>query len=147
MSTKTMETPNQKFMLWCLRIIPAIILLQTLFFKFSASQESVYIFSTLGVEPYGRIGAGISELIAAVLLLMPRTTLLGALLGAGIMAGALLSHIASLGIEVMGDGGYLFALAIITLLCCSVLVYLLRSSLSTLPIVGKMFFKSYHKDN
>ena len=47
---------------WALRLIVAVILLQTLFFKFSAAKESVYIFSTLGMEPWGRIGSGVFEL-------------------------------------------------------------------------------------
>ena len=52
-------------MSWLLRILAALIMLQTLYFKFSASEESVYIFSALGMEPWGRIGTGIMELIAA----------------------------------------------------------------------------------
>ena len=71
-----------------LRVVPAVILLQTLFYKFSAAPESVYIFETLGLEPYGRIGLGILELITAILILVPRTTWMGAMLGVGIMAGA-----------------------------------------------------------
>ena len=75
-----------------LRIVPALILLQTLFFKFSAAPESVYIFEQLGLEPWGRIGLGVIELIVAILILVPKTTWLGALLGIGIMLGALFSH-------------------------------------------------------
>ncbi|HLF50820.1 DoxX family protein [Flavobacterium sp.] len=107
---------------WVLRLIPAIILLQTLFFKFTASEESVYIFSMLSMEPFGRIGSGIVELIAVILILIPRTTLLGALIGIGVMLGAIFSHIFVLGIEVKNDEGMLFILAIITFLCCSILV-------------------------
>lgn len=108
---------------WLFRLTAAIILLQTLFFKFTAAEESVYIFSTLGMEPYGRIGSGIVELIAAILILIPRTTLLGALMGAGVILGAILSHLFVLGIEVKNDGGELFVLAIITFLCCIALIY------------------------
>ena len=107
---------------WILRIIAAVILLQTLFFKFSSSQESIYIFTILGIEPYGRIGSGIVELIAAILILIPRTTLLGATLGLATMIGAIFSHIFVLGIEVKNDGGTLFALALITFLCCLILI-------------------------
>ena len=117
---------------WALRLTAAIILLQTLFFKFTASEESVYIFSTLGMEPFGRIGSGIAELIAVVLILIPRTTLIGALLGAGVMIGAIFSHIFVLGIEVKNDGGLLFILAIITFLCCSVLVFQNKSKIPDL---------------
>ena len=109
--------------IWIVKLVAVVILVQTLFFKFSGAEESVYIFQTLGVEPYGRIGSGIVELIASILILIPRTTLLGALLGIGTMVGAIFSHIFVLGIVVKEDGGTLFALAIITLICCLILVY------------------------
>lgn len=112
-----------KTLTWIVRIVTAAILLQTLFFKFTGAEESVYIFSTLGMEPYGRIGSGIVELIASILILIPRTTLLGAILALGTMMGAIFSHIFVLGITVKDDGGTLFALAIITLICCLILVY------------------------
>ena len=103
---------------WAVRLVAAIILLQTLYFKFSAAEESVYIFSTLGMEPWGRIGSGVAELIFSVLLLIPKTVWLGALGGLGVMAGAIASHLGPLGIEVQGDGGTLFFMAIITFACC-----------------------------
>ncbi len=109
--------------IWIVKLIAVVILVQTLFFKFTGADESVYIFQTLGIEPYGRIGSGIVELIASILILIPRTTLLGAVLALGTMMGAIFSHIFVLGIEVKGDGGTLFALAIITLICCLILVY------------------------
>lgn len=118
--------------MWILRLTAAIILLQTLYFKFTGAEESVYIFSTLGTEPYGRIGSGIGELIAAILILIPRTTLLGALMGVGVMLGAIFSHLFVLGIEVKNDGGELFTLAIITFLCCLELVYLSKSKMPNL---------------
>ena len=110
--------------LWILKLIAAGIMLQTLFFKFSASEESVFIFSQLGIEPWGRIAAGVSELIASILILVPRTTLVGALMGIGIMLGAIASHFLVLGIVVMNDGGQLFIYAILVSLCCVGLVYL-----------------------
>lgn len=97
---------------WVLRIAVAVILLQTLFFKFTASPESVYIFSELGAEPWGRIASGIVELVAALALLWTPTVVWGALLAVGVMCGAILSHLTVLGIEVQGDGGTLFALAL-----------------------------------
>lgn len=109
--------------IWIVKLVAVVILVQTLFFKFSAAEESVYIFQTLGAEPYGRIGSGIVELIASILILIPRTTLLGAILGMGTMMGAIFSHIFVLGIEVKDDGGTLFVLAIITLISCIILVY------------------------
>lgn len=109
--------------IWIVKGIAVVILVQTLFFKFTGAEESVYIFQTLGVEPLGRIGSGIVELIASILILIPRTTLLGAILALGTMAGAIFSHIFVLGIVVKDDGGTLFTLAIITLICCLILVY------------------------
>lgn len=109
--------------IWIVKGIAVAILVQTLFFKFTGAEESVYIFQTLGVEPVGRIGSGIVELIASILILIPRTTLLGAILALGTMTGAIFSHIFVLGIAVKDDGGTLFALAIITLICCLILVY------------------------
>lgn len=109
--------------IWIVKLIAVVILLQTLFFKFSGAEESIYIFTKLGIEPFGRIGSGIVELIASVLILIPRTTLLGALMGLGTMLGAIVSHLLILGIVVQNDGGELFALAIITLICCVILVF------------------------
>ncbi|NHN27212.1 DoxX family protein [Flavobacterium jejuense] len=111
------------------KLIAVIILLQTLFFKFTGASESVYIFSTLGIEPYGRIGSGIVELIASLLIIIPRTTLIGALLGMVTMLGAIVSHLTILGIEVQNDGGFLFVLAIITFICCFVLVYINKNKI------------------
>ena len=108
---------------WLLRLLAAIILLQTLFFKFTASEESVYIFSTIGMEPWGRIGTGVMEFIAAILLLIPRTTAIGALLATGLMSGALFFHFTTLGIEVKGDGGLLFSYAVIVLVCSAILLF------------------------
>ena len=107
-------------------------MLQTLFFKFSASAESVYIFSTLGVEPWGRIFSGVMELIAGILLLIPGKTVYGAIIGMGIMAGAIMAHLTMLGIEVMGDGGQLFIYALITFVCCLILVFINRNQLLSL---------------
>jgi uncharacterized membrane protein YphA (DoxX/SURF4 family) len=111
---------------WILRVAAAVILLQTLFFKFTAAPESVYIFSTLGMEPWGRIGTGIIELIAAILLLIPSLTFFGAMLGIGLMGGALFFHVTKLGIDVQGDGGLLFIYAIIVLICSLVLAIAYR---------------------
>ena len=109
--------------IWIVKLIAVVILVQTLYFKFTGAEESVYIFTTLGIEPFGRIGSGVVELIASILILIPRTALLGALLGMSTMAGAILSHLVFLGIEVKNDGGTLFILAIITFLCCLIVIY------------------------
>lgn len=123
---------KNSIIIWIVKLTAVIILVQTLFFKFTGAEESVYIFQTLGIESYGRISSGIVELIASILILIPRTTLLGALLGFGTMLGAIFSHIFVLGIEVKNDGGTLFALAIITSICCLILVYNQKSKISDL---------------
>ena len=115
-----------------LSIVAAIILLQTLYFKFTAAPVSVHIFSTLGIEPWGRIGTGVMELIAGVLLFIPRTSSYGAFLAFGIMAGAILSHILFLGIEVQGDGGNLFLLAMIVIICSIIVLALKKDEVNTL---------------
>ncbi|RKS01724.1 MULTISPECIES: DoxX family protein [unclassified Flavobacterium] len=117
---------------WVVKLVAVIILVQTLYFKFTAAEESVYIFQTLGIEPFGRIGSGVVELIAAVLILIPKTTLLGAFLALGTMLGAIFSHIFVLGIEVQNDGGTLFILAVVTLISCLLLVYAERNKIPDL---------------
>src|SRR2546428_2731414 len=92
------------------RIVAAVILAQTLFFKFTGAEESVYIFSKIGLEPWGRYGSGMAELIAAVLLLTPRLAWAGALLALGVISGALAGHLTVLGIVVKDDRGLLFGL-------------------------------------
>ena len=101
-----------KNILFVLRLILAVILLQTLYYKFGGHEDSIYIFTTLGLEPYGRIGTGVMELIASILILLKRTNWAGALLTVGLMAGAIFSHLTQLGIEVKGDGGQLFYMAV-----------------------------------
>ena len=121
---------------WGLQLLAAGILLQTLFFKFTGAEESVYIFSTLGAEPWGRIGSGVMELIASILLLVPSTVPIGAVLAIGVMAGAIASHLTILGIEVKGDGGLLFGLAVVTLVSSAIVLFLRRAQL---PVVGRYF--------
>jgi putative oxidoreductase len=118
-----------------LQITSAAILVQTLFFKFTAAPESVYIFTKVGAEPWGRIGSGVVELIAAALLLLPSRVTIGALLALGVMAGAIGSHLTVLGIEIMGDGGLLFGLAVYVFVASGVIVYLRRAEL---PVAGPM---------
>jgi uncharacterized membrane protein YphA (DoxX/SURF4 family) len=121
---------------WGLRLSAAAILIQTLFFKFSGSAESVYIFTKVGAEPWGRLGSGIVELTAALLLLVPATTTVGALLAIGLMAGAIVSHLTVLGVEVMGDGGLLFGLAVFVFAAGAGVLLLHRSEI---PFVGHWF--------
>src|ERR1700758_3705028 len=129
-----MNSLTSTIIAWILRIVAAVILLQTLFFKFTAAPESVYIFTKVGAEPWGRIGSGVVELIAAVLILTPRFTWLGSVLALGVMAGAILSHLTILGIEVQGDRGLLFALAVIVFVTSAVNLALHRNAI---PVIGR----------
>lgn len=136
-----MNIQTRNRLLWIPRLVAAAIMLQTLYFKFTASPESVYIFTALGVEPWGRIGTGILELVASVLLLVPFTSTTGALLGAGIMAGALLAHITRLGLVVMDDGGLLFFYNLLVLACCLVIILSKRSHFN------RFFARSIHRND
>lgn len=123
---------------WICRIAVAVILLQTLFFKFTGAEESKYIFTTLmgpGLEAVGRIGSGIVELIAAILLLLSFSVSIGAVLSLGTITGAILSHVAFLGIEVKGDGGLLFGLAAAVFVLSSIILLIHRREL---PVVGQV---------
>jgi uncharacterized membrane protein YphA (DoxX/SURF4 family) len=125
-----------KILPWIARIVAAVIMLQTLFFKFTGAEESKYIFSRLHAEPWGRIGSGVIELLASILILIPATTGYGALLGLGVMTGAILSHLTVLGIDVQNDGGLLFLYAILVFFSCLYLVWVYRKRL---PVFNKLF--------
>ena len=118
------------------RLVAAAILAQTLFFKFTGAPEAVHIFTTLGVEPFGRIGLGVVELLTAIALLVPRTRALASLATVGLMVGAVGSHLGPLGIDVQGDGGSLFALALVPLAAGATATYLHRREL---PLLGERF--------
>ncbi|MBI4718533.1 MAG: DoxX family protein [Planctomycetes bacterium] len=117
---------------WVLQGIVAVVLFQTLFFKFTAAEESVYIFSTLGMEPWGRIGSGVVELIACALILAPRTVAWGALLALGVISGAIVSHLTKLGVVVQNDGGLLFVLALTVFGCSTAILALRRAELGAI---------------
>ena len=122
-----------KILMWLLRIIPAVIMLQTLWFKFTAHPQSVKLFTILGMEPWGRISVGVFELAAGILLLLNRTVLLGALLGAGLMCGAIFFHLSNSNIGIYFDGDpLLFIYAVVTLLCCSILIIIKRKNIPAL---------------
>ena len=120
--------------LLAIRIIVALILVQTLRFKFTAHPDSVYIFTQVGMEPVGRISIGIVELISAVLILVPRTVWLGSILTLGVLGGAISMHLTNLGIEIKGDGGTLFYMAVGTFLLSAIILWFNRKSI---PIIGK----------
>jgi uncharacterized membrane protein YphA (DoxX/SURF4 family) len=117
--------------IWILRLVPAIILLQTLYFKFTAHPESVKLFTEIGMEPYGRIGTGILELVASIMILIPRFTSYGAILGLIMMTGALYFHLTKIGIYFNGDP-LLFIYAAITFICCAILIFINKKQLESL---------------
>ncbi len=131
---------STSLLFWSVRIIAALIMLQTLYFKFSGAEESIYIFTKVGMEPWGRYGSGVFELIASVLILIPSTVWLGAILSIGVIGGAVMSHLTILGIEVQGDGGQLFIYAVITLVCSAIALWLDRRNL---PSFIKKFLPSF----
>jgi hypothetical protein len=118
---------------WIAQVVAAGIMAQTLFFKFTGAEEAKYIFTTLGAEPWGRIGTGVAELVAAVLLLVPKTAAIGAVVTLGLMVGAIGSHLTKLGIVVKDDGGLLFTLGVVTFVCAGVVLVIRRKSL---PVIG-----------
>ena len=122
-----------------IKIAIAVILIQTLRFKFTAHPDSVYIFTQVGLEPFGRIGIGVLELIASILILVPKTTWLGATLVIGIIGGAIMMHLTQLGIEINGDGGILFYTAIVTLILSLITLWFSRKDI---PIIGKRLFET-----
>ena len=126
-------TRTQNLASWALQIVVALILFQTLFFKFTAAEESVYIFRTLGMEPWGRIGSGVAELVAVVLLLQPRTAAVGSVLSLAVISGAILSHLTKLGIVVKSDGGLLFGLAVAVFVGSAAILFIRRAQV---PVVG-----------
>lgn len=123
-----------KTTLLLLRIIIAFVLVQTLRYKFTAHPDSVYIFTKIGLEPYGRIGIGVLELIAAILILIPKTIWAGALLSAGLMAGAIFSHLTKIGIEINGDHGQLFFMAVVIFIMSVIVLYFQKQHI---PILNK----------
>ncbi len=124
---------TQSIISWLLQVVVAGILFQTLFFKFTGAEESRYIFSRLGMEPWGRLGSGIVELIAVILLLNPKTVTWGAILAAGVISGAIFSHLTKLGIVVKNDGGTLFILAVFVLIGAGAILFIRRGQI---PYIG-----------
>jgi len=132
---------QQTIVSWLLQVAVAVILFQTLFFKFTGAEESKYIFTKIGAEPWGRIGSGVVELIAVFLLLYPRTVTLGAILSAGVISGAIFSHLTKLGIVVKDDGGLLFGLAVAVLLGSLAILAIRRAQI---PLVGAKLVATLH---
>ncbi len=131
-----MKTQLEQVVDWALRVLAAAILLQTLWFKFSGAEESVYIFSQLGMEPWGRYGAGVLELAAGMMLLMRRWCGTGAILSLVVITGAVAAHLFRIGIVVLDDGGLLFGYALTVFLCSIIIAWWHRSEI---PLIGKYF--------
>jgi len=140
-STKPGHSTVFTIFVWSVRLIAAVILLQTLFFKFTGAAESVYIFTNVGsgiglnfFEPWGRIGSGVVELVASILILWPAFSWLGSLLAMGTIAGAIVFHLTVLGIDVQGDHGLLFALAWAVLITSAINLFAVRTGI---PFIGE----------
>jgi uncharacterized membrane protein YphA (DoxX/SURF4 family) len=118
--------------IWIPRIIAALIMLQTLFFKFTGAEESIYIFTTVGMEPWGRYGSGVAELIASILILLPATSVYGAILAFMTMSGAIFFHLTKLGVEVKNDGGQLFIYALLVFISSIIIIFHERPKLKAL---------------
>ncbi len=128
-----------KVIVTILRIVVAIVLIQTLRFKFTGHEDSIYIFTKVGMEPWGRIGTGIAELVAATFLLIPRTAWLGALMTLGIIGGAILMHLTILGIEINGDSGFLFYQGILVFILAACILWYEKDQLNFI----KKFFNRH----
>lgn len=128
----------KKKILFILKLIAVVIMLQTLFFKFSAADQSVDLFTKLAGEneAYLRVGTGVLELIASILLFLPRTVWFGALMTIGLMSGAIMGHLTKLGISHNNDGGLLFGSAVFIF---TVGVLVLIEERKNLPIIGNKF--------
>jgi len=122
-----------KSLILILRIVVALILIQTLRFKFTAHPDSVYIFTKVGLEPFGRIGIGVLELIAATLILIPKTIWAGSILTIGLLSGAVMMHLTLLGIEINNDGGLLFYMAVGVLILSIIILFTQRKNI---PFIG-----------
>ncbi len=120
---------SSKILSWAVQILAAVVLFQTLYYKFSGGPETVYIFETIGMEPWGRYISGLLELVAAILLLLPRISWVGAMLGLGMISFAIYFHFTQLGIEIKGDGGALFYLAVTVFVSCVIILLLRRHQL------------------
>ncbi|MFY7672439.1 DoxX family membrane protein [Tenacibaculum sp. MEBiC06402] len=119
-----------------LKIIAAVIMLQTLFFKFTGAQESIDLFTKVAGEneQLMRIGTGVLELIASILLFIPRRVWLGAALTVGLMGGAIFSHLTKIGITHNNDGGTLFMMAVITLISGGILLFFNKKDIPFLDL-------------
>jgi len=111
---------------WICAGIAAAIMVETLFFKFTAAPESVYIFKRMGTEPWMRWVQGLWELLASICLLWPRMKWAGGILTTSAMLAAILSHMTWLGYSIQGDHGLLFGMALVTFTCGVTVMWMYR---------------------
>ena len=132
---------------WTLQLAVVFILGQTLFFKFTGAPETVALFEVLGAEPFGRYAAGLMELAAVVLMLIPRTAWLGSAISFAAITGAIGAHFTRLGISIdpaaLGKpaleplaGPSLFGMAVFVFAASSAVLVIRRRQV---PVVGRMF--------
>jgi hypothetical protein len=116
-----------------LRLLVAIILLQSLYFKFGSHEQAIHIFSTLGVEPWGRFLLGGIELVLAIAILLPTTKSIANTLTGMLMIGAVGAHLFTpLGIVVrwngQNDGGQLFIMGVAVIILCVIEIGIEKSN-------------------
>ncbi|MEM7219595.1 MAG: hypothetical protein AAF515_14600 [Pseudomonadota bacterium] len=131
---------------WILAIFVAFVFVQSLFFKFTGSEETVIIFNTIGewmagipllswlsgaFASVGGYVVGFVELIAAILILIPKTRIRGAAVGICVISGAIFFHLFTpLGVDRVvdaagnTDGGVLFYMACGVWVSCLLLLLL-----------------------
>ncbi len=121
---------SSKAISWIAQIIAAVIMGQTLFYKFTGHPQTLEIFQEELNMPNGHYIIGALELLACILLILPQSVVYGAILGAGLMTGAIIAHITKLGWE--GERGALGLYAVLTLTSCLVVLIVRRRQI---PIV------------
>ena len=102
-------------------------------FKFGSHEQAIHIFTTLGVEPWGRFLLGGIELVLAIGILLPITKSIANTLIGLLMIGAVGAHLFTpLGIVVrwdgQNDGGQLFAMGITVIILCVIEMGIEKSS-------------------
>lgn len=135
MTTSKELSNSAKIVSWALQVLAAYLMIQTLYFKFTGQPESKYIFGELGMEPWGRWGSGIVELIASAMMFFRKWIWVGAVMGLGTMVGAIMAHLTVIGIEVQGDGGQLFGYALTVFTSCAIILLLRRRDIDPMGLL------------
>jgi len=115
---------NVKFIMTWILIIPTVlILIYNAYVKLSSSPGAIQLFTGLGLEPYGRLLLGATEIFAALLIVYPPTMKYGAVLGVILMSGVILIHLTKLGIALGGDYSF-FIMGIVAFCCSAALIWI-----------------------